>query len=874
MNMSLQSDRRRASRPRFSRSLLAVAIAASCGIDVHATSADTADWHFDPSLLAGATYGVQIDKFNTVTPNGDAQPEAGQMALDVELNGTLVATSHVIRFADDDQGQVQPCMDEALLNLLQIRRSDIAPVTAGTVCLPFPTLGLGGSWRYEPARLRLNFVIPQKHLLRMPKGFIPQAEWDPGITALWLRHNSNYYRSSYSGRTYQNAWSLLNSGINVGLWQFRNQSSARYLKRAGEGGEWHWQNTRTWVTRPLPSLESQLTLGDAYSDSGLFGSLSYRGVKLSTDKRMWPQGRLGYAPTVQGVATTPSHVIVRQQGKVIYETTVAPGGFVIDDLYDTRNKGDLDVDVVGSDGVTHSFSVPYSQIADSMRPGASSYALGAGQVRGFSGINDHYAEATYQLGLSNQLTANTGLRLGENYAALLGGGVWGSELGAFGLNATWSHATLADDSKSQGWRAEASYSKVFDTGTNLVLAAYRFSTEGFRDLQDVLGEREAARRGYVYSSYTLQQRNRLAASLNQNMGQWGTISVNASTADYYANRARQTQFQLGYTKSWRDVTLNVTASRQLVRNDTTSYYFGYDVLSGSTSNLTGSHNENTAFISLTFPLESGRNHSTATVSASRSRYANSTNVSWAGTAGEDRSLSWSVNGTRDRYRGDYADYNSSNWGGSLQGNTPYGAWRTSYAQGSDTRQYSLGGSGTLVAHEGGVTLGPWSGDTFALVKAEGAQGASIQNGRGATIGRSGYALLPALTPYRYNTVALDTGRMSLDAELVSSSQRVVPYAGALLGLRFETIHGRAALITTQLPDGTQPPMGADVFDAQGTSLGLVGQGGQIYARLPADQGLLRVQWGDGADEQCRVSWDIAQQPAGGIVNVNLPCTKD
>jgi outer membrane usher protein FimD/PapC len=43
--------------------------------------------------------------------------------------------------------------------------------------------------------------------------------------------------------------------------------------------------------------------------------------------------------------------------------------------------------------------------------------------------------------------------------------------------------------------AEASYSRTFDTGTNLVLAAYRYSTSGFRDLQDVLGVRRQLQNG-------------------------------------------------------------------------------------------------------------------------------------------------------------------------------------------------------------------------------------------------------------------------------------------------------------------------------------------------------------------------------------------
>ncbi|MEA7515363.1 hypothetical protein ONK27_29150, partial [Salmonella enterica subsp. enterica serovar Virginia] len=42
------------------------------------------------------------------------------------------------------------------------------------------------------------------------------------------------------------------------------------------------------------------------------------------------------------------------------------------------------------------------------------------------------------------------------------------------LNATWSNARAEHNDRQQGWRAELSYSKTFTTGTNLVLAAYRY----------------------------------------------------------------------------------------------------------------------------------------------------------------------------------------------------------------------------------------------------------------------------------------------------------------------------------------------------------------------------------------------------------------
>ena len=92
-----------------------------------------------------------------------------------------------------------------------------------------------------------------------------------------------------------------------------------------------------------------------------------------------------------------------------------------------------------------------------------------------------------------------------------------------------------------------------------MLAAYRFSTENFRGLEDVLGERAASTSETIYFSYTLRQRNRLSLSMNQDTAQ--TVVVSASKADDHGRRNRDTQYQLNYSKAWKCY-FNVTATRQ------------------------------------------------------------------------------------------------------------------------------------------------------------------------------------------------------------------------------------------------------------------------------------------------------------------------
>ncbi|POC72940.1 fimbria/pilus outer membrane usher protein, partial [Vibrio vulnificus] len=112
----------------------------------------------------------------------------------------------------------------------------------------------------------------------------------------------------------------------------------------------------------------------------LLGSIGYRGLSLATDDRMLPESLRRYAPQVRGTAATAARVVISQNGRKIREVNVAPGPFVIDDLYDSAYAGDLDVQVFEADGSVSSFSVPFASVPESMRPGLSRYSFTLGQA--------------------------------------------------------------------------------------------------------------------------------------------------------------------------------------------------------------------------------------------------------------------------------------------------------------------------------------------------------------------------------------------------------------------------------------------------------------------------------------------------------------
>lgn len=827
-----------------------------------------AEYYFDPALLQGSDFGksLDLDRFNQ---RDNALP-AGDYVLDVYLNNQLIRRQASIALVkpEGDKTEIQPCLSPELIAVSAIRTTqNVTP----NLCLPIDSLGPKINWEVDLSSLRLNMVVPQAGLLHSPRGFIPVSEWDAGETALFLRHNTNFYHTenTNSHLRYDYLWSNINGGLNLGLWQVRHQGNLRYADDNQTGGHYKYNAVATSVQRPLPQLDSIIAFGDNYTNSSLFGNLSFNGVKLSTDQRMWPQGKRGYAPEVRGVATTTAHVVVRQQGKVIYETTVAPGAFVINDLYNTRGQGDLTVDVVEANGQVSRFTVPYSAVPDSIRPGNWNYELAMGYVRQYYSVENKFVEGVLQRGMSNVLTANMGSRLADNYQAFLAGGVLATSVGAFGLNTVFSSAHVENNEKQQGWRVEASYSKTFTTGTNLVLAAYRYSTSGYRDLQDVLGVRRQEKNGTLYYSDTLNQRNNFSATLSQPMGDWGMLSFTGSTSDYYNNASRITQLQLGYSNSWRDISFNISAARQ--RSTYSSRYFSSVNDRDFDNESQRKYTENTVSLGISIPFDFGSSRSQINLDMNRSRDSRTATVGMSGTTGEKSSTSWALYSGIE-HNNDSGD--SSTWGGNIEHRTSVGAFRAYASRGDSYQQYGLGMSGTLVAHRGGITAGPYTSDTFALVEAPGARGAEIRNGQGATVDRFGYAILPSLTPYRYNTISLDSQNMADDVELQGGSKRLVPYAGAISRVTFKTTHGKATLINTTLPDGSQPPMGADVTDSDGEAVGIMGQGGQIYARIAAQSGVLFVKWGKNAAQQCQVWYQLPTTRDAPLYQLTLPCRQE
>ena len=817
----------------------------------------TDDYGFDADLLRGSVFGsTQLEQFNQqdlLTP--------GNYQVDLFSNGVFVERDH-IRFVRGDNQRVLPCFDSKQLERFGLK--SVPPIPAEG-CLQAERDLKDILVQADMSQLRLDLSIPQILLNHKPRGSVNPGSLNSGESMAFLNYNVNQYYVKYrqsQSTDLSSTFANLNGGFNLGLWRYRQQSSYRYDNEFGS----HWDTSRRYVQRAVLPLRSEVLLGEGFTDGHFFAGLGFRGIRMTSDDRMLPNSLRGYAPVVRGIANSNARVTVLQGKSQLYETTVAPGPFAINDLFATNFSGDLTVVVTEADGSVNTFTVPFSAVPQSVRPGFSRYAATLGRSR-FIGDNDLFGELTWQHGLTNSLTFNLGNQLADGYQAMMLGGVYSSQLGAFGLDSTYSHASLPEGSTS-GWMLHLSYSKTFTpTDTTLSIAGYRYSTEGFRDLNDVLGVRQATSSGQSWQSDSYRQQSRFEVAVNQGIGELGNLTLSGSTQDYRDGRGRDNQLQLGWGKIFGNgVALNLSVTRTRRLTGSNNSYYDAEPYGSSNGSPNANSSQTVSALAISFPLGRSPSAPTASLVTNHNQgQGGNYQAVISGNMGGAQPIGYGLNFTTDN------NNNNSVWGGNLQTRLPYASTTGSVSASSQYWQGSATLQGAAVAHRGGVTLGPYVGDTFALIDAPGARGAQVMDGQGARVDRFGYALVPALVPYQYNTIALNPQGMNSQSELEDGQQRVAPFAGATVRLHFKTIRGQAVLIKVQRPDGSIIPMGTSVFDNNDHDVGMVGQANQVYLRSDKPQGKLTLRWGKGAAEQCSLSYQLPPPSDEPILLLNATC---
>jgi len=764
--------------------------------------------------------------------------------------------------ADKYHGLI-PCLTPRQLTSFGVNTSAIARINVIETdsCVPLTEMISDATTRFDTAKQRLSLTIPQIFMGGHARGHISPDLWDHGINAGLLNYNltGNNVRNKNSGNN-NYAYLNLQSGLNIGAWRLRDNTTWSYSRASSHysAGENKWQHINTWLERDVISLRSRLTLGDSYTNGDVFDGINFRGAQLASDDNMLPDSQRGFAPAIHGIARGTAQVSIKQNGYEIYQSTVPPGPFTITDLYAAGNGGDLRVKIQEADGRSQVFSVPYASVPILQREGHTRYAVTVGEYRSGNDRQDNlsFFQSTVMQGLPAGWTVYGGTQLASRYRAFnLGIGKNLGKLGAISLDATQAKATLSDDSEHQGQSLRFLYNKTFnELGTNIQLIGYRYSTHGYYSLSDTTykhitgfsvetpnGAIEVMPKFTHYYNLIHTKRDKLQLSINQQLGQIGTLYLNGSRQAYWGTDAIDKQLQIGLNSTIDDISW--TLSYSLAKNVGQQRS---DSILALNVNIPFSH-------WMRSDSRSIWRHTNTSLSMSNDLHGRTTHLAGLnGTLLENKNLNYSIQmGYRD---GEHSNDGSTGYT-ALHYRGGYGNASVGYSHSRAIQQVYFGLNGGLVAHANGLTLSQPLNDTTVLVKVPGASHVRIENQTGVQTDWRGYAVVPYATEYRENRVALDTNTLADNVDLNDAVVSVIPTHGAIVLADFKARIGTKLLLS--LVYNSKPvPFGAIVTSEDNPYGNIVDDNGQVYLSGMPLQGKIRAKWGENSNTSCTASYSL------------------
>ncbi|AWC70013.1 outer membrane usher protein [Serratia marcescens] len=821
-------------RPRILGLLIAFILAGN------AVCAVAADIEFNTDVLdVTDRANIDLEQFsrgNFIMP--------GDYLFTVHINKQTLPDQPVVYYPpDDDAKGSEACITPQLVEQLGLKESALQKVTwwHQNQCMNPESLE-GMEVRGDLGAAALYLSIPQAYLEYTAENWDPPSRWDEGIPGLLFDYNLNgqVQRQQKQGTQSYNLSGNGTLGGNLGAWRLRADWQSRLDRQSGAvkstRSSWDW--SRYYAYRALPKLGARLTMGEDYLNSDIFDSFRFAGASLVTDDNMLPPNLRGYAPEVTGVARTNAKVVIRQQGRVLYETQVAAGPFRIQDINDAVS-GQLDVRVEEQDGSVQEFKMDTASIPYLTRPGSVRYKLAAGRPADWEHHSNGpmFGTGEFSWGVSNGWSLYGGGVAGGDYNALaLGVGRDLMMFGALSFDVTQSRASLPQDGTLRGGSYRLSYSKRFDDyDSQVTFAGYRFSERNYMSMSEYLDARTyGMRHNSSKEMYTItfNQQFRdlgLSAYLNYNHQTYWDRPAN----DRY-NLTLSRYFDLG---RFRNISLSLTGYR----------------------NKYNGTNDDGMYLSLSLPW--GRNGSLS-YSGSYNRNDTTQQVGYYDRLNERDTYQVSAGSARSgatasgyySHSGDISQMNAS----------------ASYQAGQySSFGLSLQGGATATLKGAALHRSSISGGTRMLLDTDGVPGIPVRGYSTPTLSNAfGKAVVVDVGSYYRNQFSIDLNTLPENAEVSQSVAQATLTEGAIGYRRFEVIAGEKAMAVIRLADGSAPPFGATVRNGKGQEVGIVNDNGEVYlSGINAGEGM-RVSWG--GTEQCGITLPQTLAP-GQLANLLLPC---
>ena len=821
----------------------------SCALMLSLTGMPAYGVDFNTDVLDAADrQNIDLSRFSQAGYIMPGQYQMGIMVNDQGISPSAFPVTFLEPPASGTDGKkplTQACLTPEVVRLMGLTPASQEKVTYWNdgQCADFSQLP-GVEIRPNPAEGMLYINMPQAWLEYSDASWLPPSRWDNGIPGLLFDYNINgTVNKPHQGNQSQSLNYNGTAGANFGAWRLRAdyQGSLNHTTGSGQGTNSQFTWNRFYMYRAIPRWRANLTLGENYVSSDVFSSWRYTGASLESDDRMLPPKLRGYAPQVSGIADTNARVVISQQGRILYDSTVPAGPFTIQDL-DSSVRGRLDVEVIEQNGQKKTFQVDTAYVPYLTRPGQIRYKLVSGRSRSYEHTMEGpvFAAGEASWGISNKWSLYGGGIVAGDYNALaVGLGRDLSEFGTVSADVAQSVARIPGYDTKQGKSWRLSYSKRFDeVNADITFAGYRFSERNYMTMDQYLNAR-------YRNDFTGREKELYTVTLNKNFVDWNTsVSLQYShqtywdrrTSDYYSVFVNRYFDAFGF----KNVSLGLSASRSKYKEQ----------------------DNDSAFVRLSVPWGTG----TASYNGSMSndRYTNTVGYSDTLNGGLDSyNLTAGVstgNGQSSQSQVS-ANYNHSSPLASLSAS--FSAAENSYTSFTMTAS----GGATITAKGAALHAGGMNGGTRLLVDTDGVGGVPVDGGRVST-NRWGIGVVTDVSSYYRNTTSVDLNRLPDDMEATRSVVESVLTEGAIGYREFEVLKGSRLFAVLRLADNSHPPFGASVTNAKGRELGMVADSGLAWLSGVNPGETLNVGW-DGRT-QCVVDIPKKLDPAQQLL---LPCRK-
>ncbi|MFT2791914.1 outer membrane usher protein [Serratia sp. T13T92] len=690
----------------------------------------------------------------------------------------------------------------------------------------------------------LYLNIPQAYLEYTADNWDPPSRWEEGIPGLLLDYNLNT-RTQKQLKQGASSYSLSGNGTagaNLGSWRLRADWQANLKHQSGSGiptdKQLEW--SRYYIYRAISAWRSKLTLGENYLDSGLFDSFRFSGVSLVSDDNMLPPNLRGYSPEVTGIARTNAKVTISQQGRVLYETTVASGPFRIQDVNDAVT-GELSVRVEEQDGSVQEFVLNTASIPYLTRPGAIRFKLAMGKPSDWQhhSRGPLFGSGELSWGVSNGWSLYGGALAGGDYNALsVGIGRDLMVLGALSFDATQSRARLPQEGGTlSGGSYRLSYSKNFDEyDSQVTFAGYRFSQKDFMSMSEYLDARD-------YGQRTRNGKEMYTITFNKQFREWGLSSYLNYSHETYWDQPTNDRYSLTLSRYFdlgplRNLSLSLSAYR----------------------NQYNGTKDDGAYLSLSLPWG---NRSTLSYNTTVNRDESNHRVGYYERLDEHNN--YQLNAGSSRSGVNLSGYYNH------EGDIARMSANASYQQGNFSAfGMTMQGGMTMTPEGGAMHRSGTLGGTRMLIDTNGVADVPVRGyGRTSRTNLWGKAVIGDVNSYYRNKASIDLNQLGDNAEVTTSVVQATLTEGAIGYRQFDVIAGEKAMAILKLADGSEPPFGATVMNARRQETGIVNDGGSVYLSGINAGESMTVHWG--GELQCEVQMP-SPLPTDMLMNtLLLPC---